>query len=66
MWRSLIRDVQDFPQAGIVFKDITPLLGDPEGLRLCVDALVAPCRRRPCPGDARRRDPSRVIRDPLR
>lgn len=42
VWQSLIRDVRDFPQPGIVFKDITPLLADPAGLRLCVDALAAP------------------------
>ena len=42
MWRGLIRDVPDFPRAGIVFKDITPLLGDPIGLAACVDELVAP------------------------
>ena len=42
MWRSLIRDVPDFPRAGIVFKDITPLLADAAGLRACVDALVEP------------------------
>ena len=27
--KALIRDVPDFPQEGIVFKDITPLLADP-------------------------------------
>ena len=27
-FRLLIRDVPDFPEAGVVFKDITPLLGD--------------------------------------
>lgn len=27
-WRSLIRDVPDFPKPGIVFKDITPMLAD--------------------------------------
>ncbi len=42
MWKSLIRDVPNFPRPGIVFKDITPLLADPAGLRSCVDALVAP------------------------
>ncbi len=42
MWKSLIRDVPDFPRPGIVFKDITLLLADPAGLRSCVDALVAP------------------------
>ena len=25
-----IRDIKDFPKKGIVFKDITPLLGDPQ------------------------------------
>ena len=38
--RSLIRDVPDFPRAGIVFKDIMPLLADPDGLRRAVDDLA--------------------------
>ncbi|WP_419915820.1 adenine phosphoribosyltransferase [Candidatus Poriferisodalis sp.] len=42
MWRSLIRDVPDFPRVGVVFKDITPLLGDPAGLSACVAELVGP------------------------
>lgn len=42
VWRGLIRDVPDFPRPGIVFKDITRLLGDPAGLAACVDELVAP------------------------
>src|SRR5690606_381208 len=37
--RELIRDVPDFPKPGIVFKDLTPLLADPRGLALVVDAL---------------------------
>jgi adenine phosphoribosyltransferase len=37
---KLIRDVPDFPKKGIVFKDITPLLGDPKGLRASIDALA--------------------------
>jgi adenine phosphoribosyltransferase len=36
-----IRDVPDFPKQGIVFKDITPLLQSPEGLRESIDALAA-------------------------
>ena len=40
--RSLIRGVPDFPKAGVLFRDITPLLGDPEGLRAAVEALAAP------------------------
>jgi adenine phosphoribosyltransferase len=36
----LIRDVPDFPQPGIVFKDITPLLADPAGFRYVTDQFV--------------------------
>lgn len=43
--RSLVREIPDFPSDGIVFKDITPLLADPQGLRDTIDALVAPWRR---------------------
>jgi len=39
-----IRDVPDFPKPGIVFKDITPLLGDPSALKESADRLVAPFR----------------------
>lgn len=38
--RGLIRDVQDFPKPGILFKDITPLIADPEGLRWAVGELA--------------------------
>ena len=34
-----IRDIPDFPQKGIVFKDICPLIGDGQGLKLAVDRL---------------------------
>ena len=37
---KLIRDVPDFPKAGIVFKDITTLTRDADGLRAAVDAIV--------------------------
>ena len=45
--RSLIRDVLDFPEPGIVFKDITPLLRDPEALRLACRQMAAPFRAGP-------------------
>ena len=32
--QALVRDVPDFPQAGIVFRDITPLLGNGAALRI--------------------------------
>jgi adenine phosphoribosyltransferase len=38
--KSKIRDVHDFPKPGIVFKDIMPLLADPEALRATVDLLA--------------------------
>src|SRR5690606_16256299 len=37
--RDLIRDVPDFPRPGILFRDLTPLLADPKGLALVIDAL---------------------------
>lgn len=39
--KQLIREVPDFPKAGINFYDITTLLKHPEGLRKTVDALAA-------------------------
>lgn len=41
---TFIRDIPDFPEPGVVFKDITPLLGDHGALRCCIDGLVAPHR----------------------
>jgi adenine phosphoribosyltransferase len=38
--RSLIRDIPDFPSAGILFKDITPLLLDHEAVRFAVRELA--------------------------
>jgi adenine phosphoribosyltransferase len=38
--RSLIRDIPDFPSAGIMFKDITPLLLDHEAVRFAVGQLA--------------------------
>ena len=35
-----IRDIPDFPKPGIVFKDVTPLLADPEAFATAVDAIV--------------------------
>lgn len=44
--RSLIRDVPDFPQPGILFKDITPVLGDAQAFREVLDGLEARLRGR--------------------
>lgn len=37
--RQAIRDVPDFPKEGIIFKDITPILGDGELFRGSIDLL---------------------------
>ena len=34
---SRLRDVHDFPKPGILFKDITPLLADPQAFGACID-----------------------------
>jgi adenine phosphoribosyltransferase len=39
--KNYIRDIQDFPKEGILFKDITPLLNDPMARKECLSVLVA-------------------------
>jgi len=39
---ALIRDVADFPQPGVTFRDVTPLLADARGFARCIDALAEP------------------------
>jgi adenine phosphoribosyltransferase len=41
----LIRDIPDFPEPGIVFKDISPLLADHTAFHAVVEALAVPARR---------------------
>ncbi|MDZ4744311.1 MAG: adenine phosphoribosyltransferase [Verrucomicrobiota bacterium] len=40
---NTIRDIVDFPKPGILFKDITPVLLNPDTFKLAVDALAEPC-----------------------
>jgi adenine phosphoribosyltransferase len=42
--RAAVRDVPDFPKPGIIFKDITPILGDGAVFRTSVDAFLERCR----------------------
>jgi adenine phosphoribosyltransferase len=41
---SAVRDIPDFPKPGIIFKDITPILGDPALFEETVTLLAAPWR----------------------
>ena len=40
--KALVRDVPDFPEPGVDFKDITTLLADAAGFAASVDALAEP------------------------
>jgi adenine phosphoribosyltransferase len=40
-----IRDVPDYPEPGVMFKDITPLLADPEAFGALVEVLAGLCAR---------------------
>ena len=40
--RDAIRSIPDYPKPGIIFRDITTLLGDPRAFRRSVDELVQP------------------------
>jgi len=39
---SLIRSIPDYPEPGILFRDITPLLADAEALRVTTEAIIEP------------------------
>lgn len=38
--KAAVRDIPDFPKKGILFKDITPILGNPALFKLAVDTLA--------------------------
>lgn len=38
---NFIRDIHDFPKPGIVYKDITPLLGSHEAFEACIDRFTS-------------------------
>ena len=39
-FRALVREIPDFPQPGVLFRDITPLLGDAEAFPAVVERLA--------------------------
>ena len=43
--RQLVRDVPDFPKPGILFRDLTPLMRNPEGWQEVIRQLSALCDR---------------------
>ncbi len=42
--KSLIRDIPDFPKPGIIFRDITTLLRQSEGLKYTIDTMTSKCQ----------------------
>jgi adenine phosphoribosyltransferase len=42
--RAAVRDVPDFPKPGIIFKDITPILGNGKLFRTAIEAFLESCR----------------------
>ena len=40
--KARIQAIPDFPKPGIVYRDLTPLLGDPDAFGLAARALAAP------------------------
>lgn len=40
--KSMIRTIPDYPKPGIMFRDITTLLGDARAFRRAIDELVQP------------------------
>jgi adenine phosphoribosyltransferase len=50
--KAHIRDIPDFPHAGILFRDITPLLGNPQAFEAVIEQLCA---------DARRYEPGAIV-----
>jgi adenine phosphoribosyltransferase len=39
--KSMVRDIPDFPQKGILFRDISPILKDPEAMNYIAKAMVS-------------------------
>ena len=44
--KDLVRTIPDYPKPGIMFRDITTLLGHANGMRACIERLVAPFTNR--------------------
>ena len=42
--KALVRSIPDYPKPGIVFRDVTTLFADPDGLKAVVEAMSEPHR----------------------
>ena len=40
--KALVRTIPDYPKPGIMFRDITTLLGHANGFRACIEQLARP------------------------
>jgi adenine phosphoribosyltransferase len=40
-FKSLVRDIPDFPKPGVMFRDISPLLEDPHAFTLALDHMIS-------------------------
>ncbi len=38
--KDYVRSIPDFPEKGIIFRDITTVIGDPDGLKLAIDQMI--------------------------
>uniref|UniRef100_A0A7V0Z3Y6 Adenine phosphoribosyltransferase n=1 Tax=candidate division WOR-3 bacterium TaxID=2052148 RepID=A0A7V0Z3Y6_UNCW3 len=39
--KKFIRDIPDFPQKGVMFRDITTILKNPDAFKFCIDSIVS-------------------------
>ena len=49
---TIIRDIPDFPEKGIIFKDITPVLKNPEAFKTVINMMCEPYRNKQINGIA--------------
>ena len=60
--KKRIRHVPDFPKPGILFYDVTTLLGDREGFGMALDAMAKPHKPGPDRSGRRHREPRLHLR----
>ena len=40
-----VTEIPDFPKPGILFRDVTTIIGDPNGFRMAIDGLIASAKK---------------------